>query len=198
MFIVSRSGRQSNLFKHNIIEDKKNGIAITSKRLAEDLQTRPSKKSRTENALQNSIDALDTSSQSSDSTSLSGISLSESFFIPPPITTYNSSFDENQVNNNCQPDSQAPVNNFSNYNFKQSDFYDLNTRYQINYNNYVFLQNNAYQNSYGNYNNNFNNYNYYFNSSANVNPIDTNSQLSDTDFNQLGQILTEFDFQISL
>ena len=197
---MSRSGRQSNLFKHNIIEDKKNGVAITSKRLAEDLQTRPSKKSRTENLLQNSIDALDISSQSSESTSLSGISLldSESFFIPPPITTYNSSFDENQVNNNCQPDAQAPASNFSNFNFKQSDFYELNARYQINYNNYVFLQNNPYPNSYGNYNNNFNNYNYYFNSSANVNPIDTNSQLSDSDFNQLGQILSEFDFQISL
>ena len=185
---MSRSGRQSNLFKHNIIEDKKNGIAITSKRLAEDLQTRPSKKSRTENLLQNSIDALDTSSQSSNS---SGMSLSEFLNVPAPISTNNSSFDRNQLNNNYHANTQA--SHFSNFNYKQSDFFDFNTRYPINnYNNYLFLQNNSYSNLYANHNNNNN---YFSHSSFDVKPIiDTTNQLNDADLNQLGKILTEFDF----
>ena len=123
---MSRSGRHSNLFKHNIIEDNKNEVAITSKRIAEDLeQPRPCKRTRSEQLLNTSIETLDSLSQCSDSFS----NLTSDFSSPGSFTTFNYNFADNQVIYQAPvPDpSQATVqeNNFSSLNLIESEFREL-------------------------------------------------------------------------
>ena len=124
---MSRSGRHSNLFKHNIIEDNRNEVAITSKRIAEDLeQPRPCKRTRSEPLLNTSIESLDTLSQSSDS---SFSNLTSDFSSPGSFTT----FDYNSVDSQviypapAQAQAQAPVqeNNFTNLNHIESEYREL-------------------------------------------------------------------------
>lgn len=178
---MSRSGRHSNLFKHNIIEDNKNEVAITSKRIAEDLeQPRPCKRTRSEQLLNTSIETLDSLSQCSDSFS----NLTSDFSSPGSFTTFNYNFVDNQVIYQAPvPDpSQATVqeNNFSSLNLIESEFRDLN-----------FIENEFCSINYSSTD--------AYLSFDNANPvaeIEASNQLTDIDLNLLDQFFTEFDFQL--
>ena len=178
---MSRSGRHSNLFKHNIIEDNKNEVAITSKRIAEDLeQPRPCKRTRNEQLLNTSIETLDTLSQCSDSIS----NLTSDFSSPGSFTTFNYNFVDNPVIYEAPVPAQAQFqvqeNDFTNLNLNESEFQELN-----------FIENG------------FCCINYPVNdadsSLDNANPVgevEVSNLLTDIDLNLLDQFFTEFDFQL--